>query len=110
MTKPTSLNTLELIKKQLHEHKVLLYMKGTPAVPQCGFSAKAVEVLQAAGVPFSYVDVLAEPKIRDILPKFANWPTFPQLYVNGKLIGGCEIILELFESGKLKASLLRKIK
>lgn len=110
MTNPTSLDTLLLIKKQLREHKVLLYMKGTPRLPQCGFSTKAVEALQATGIPFSYIDVLAEPEIRDILPKFANWPTFPQLYVNGKLIGGCEIILELFESGKLKASLLRKIK
>ena len=110
MTNPTSLNTLDLIKKQLREHRVLLYMKGTPVLPQCGFSAKAAEALQATGVPFSFIDVLAEPEIRDILPKFASWPTFPQLYVNGKLIGGCEIIVELFESGKLKAALLRKIK
>ena|SRR3990167_1311415 len=109
MTNPTSLNTLLLIKKQLREHKVLLYMKGTPTVPQCGFSAKAVEALQATGIPFSYIDVLAEPEIRDILPKFANWPTFPQLYVKGKLIGGCEIMLELFESGKLKAFLKRVV-
>ncbi|OGT30262.1 MAG: monothiol glutaredoxin, Grx4 family [Gammaproteobacteria bacterium RIFCSPHIGHO2_12_FULL_35_23] len=99
------MDTLELIKKQLAENKIILYMKGSPKLPQCGFSAQAIQALSACGAEFAYVDVLQNPEIRATLPKYANWPTFPQLYINGELIGGCDIILELYQSGELKTLL-----
>jgi len=77
-------------------------MKGTPAAPQCGFSAQTVRCLMACGQRFAYVDILAHPEIRATLPGYANWPTFPQLYIEGELIGGCDIVTEMFESGELK--------
>lgn len=95
------MDTLEKIKQQIAGNKILLYMKGTPTLPQCGFSAKAVQVLSACGATFAHVDILANPDIRQTLPQYANWPTFPQLYVNGKLIGGCDIMTELYQSGEL---------
>lgn len=96
------METLAKIKQQLAEHRFLLYMKGTPTAPQCGFSARAVQVLNACGEPFASVDVLANPDIRATLPGFANWPTFPQFYINGELVGGCDILVELFEQGELQ--------
>ncbi len=78
-------------------------MKGSPDSPQCGFSSKASQLLIACGKPFSFVDILANPEIRANLPQFSNWPTFPQLFVNGELIGGCDIITELHESGELQS-------
>jgi len=96
------MNTLEKIKSQIESNKILLYMKGTPEAPQCGFSQKAVRALQACKADFASVDVLANPDIRATLPQYANWPTFPQLYVNGELIGGCDIIMELLQSGELQ--------
>lgn len=95
-------NTLARIKQQIADNKIILYMKGSPKLPQCGFSAQAVKALQSCGAQFEHVDVLQNPDIRATLPKYANWPTFPQLYINGELIGGCDIILELFQSGELK--------
>ena len=95
-------NTLEQIKRQVAENPIILYMKGSPEMPQCGFSARAVQALSACGAEFAYVDILQNPDIRAILPKYANWPTFPQLYIKGELIGGSDIILELFQSGELK--------
>jgi monothiol glutaredoxin len=92
----------ERIKKQLESHPVLLYMKGTPDFPQCGFSAKTVSVLRAAGANFAYVNIFEDPEIREGLKAYSNWPTFPQLYVNGELIGGCDITVELYQSGELK--------
>jgi monothiol glutaredoxin len=92
----------ERIKKQLDTYPVLLYMKGTPDFPQCGFSAKTVSVLRAAGAKFAYINIFEDPEIREGLKSYANWPTFPQLYVNGELIGGCDIAVELYESGELK--------
>ena len=92
----------ERIKKQLESHPVLLYMKGTPDFPQCGFSAKTVGVLRAAGAKFAYINIFEDPEIREGLKRYSNWPTFPQLYVNGELIGGCDIAVELYESGELK--------
>lgn len=92
----------ERIKKQLESHSVLLYMKGTPDFPQCGFSAKTVSVLREAGAKFAYVNIFEDPEIREGLKAYSNWPTFPQLYVNGELIGGCDIAVELFESGELQ--------
>ena len=95
--------TLASIKEQIQTHPILLYMKGTPQAPQCGFSAQAVQFLVACGKRFAYVDVLANPEIRAALPGYANWPTFPQLYVGGELIGGCDILTEMFEAGELQA-------
>lgn len=97
--------TLALIKQQIAENKVILYMKGSPMLPQCGFSARACQALKACDAQFAHVDVLQNPDIRATLPKFANWPTFPQLYINGELIGGCDIITELYQSGELKKML-----
>ena len=77
-------------------------MKGTPQFPQCGFSARTVELVSEIGVPFAYVNILENPDIRANLPKYANWPTFPQLWVKGELVGGCDIITELAQSGELK--------
>ena len=90
------------IKQQIAENSILLYMKGSPRLPQCGFSARAVQCIDACGVPFATVDVLANPDIRQTLPQVANWPTFPQLYVNGELIGGADIIVEMYENGELE--------
>jgi monothiol glutaredoxin len=92
----------ERIKKQLETYPVLLYMKGTPDFPQCGFSAKTVSVLRAVGAKFAYVNIFEDPEIREGLKAYANWPTFPQLYVDGELVGGCDITVELYESGELK--------
>ena len=90
------------IKKQLTSHPVLLYMKGTPDFPQGGFSAKTVSVLRAAGAQFAYINIFEDPEIREGLKAYSNWPTFPQLYVNGELIGGCDIAVELHQSGELQ--------
>lgn len=95
-------DTEALIRDQIAKHPVLLYMKGTPQFPQCGFSARAVEALSQIGRPFAYVNILENPDIRATLPKIANWPTFPQLWVNGELIGGSDIMLEMFQNGELK--------
>lgn len=95
-------DTLATIKKQIADNKIIVYMKGSPEMPQCGFSARAVQVLQACGKPFAFVDILQNPDIRQMLPTYANWPTFPQLYINGELIGGSDIMAELYESGELQ--------
>lgn len=92
----------ERIKKQLDSFPVLLYMKGTPDFPQCGFSAKTVAVLRAAGAKFAYINIFEDPEIREGLKAYSNWPTFPQLYIGGELIGGCDIAVEMFESGELQ--------
>ncbi|WP_250458384.1 Grx4 family monothiol glutaredoxin [Microbulbifer litoralis] len=96
------MDTLENIKQQIAENAILLYMKGSPNAPQCGFSMRASQALMACGKRFAYVDVLSNPDIRTELPKHANWPTFPQLWVKGELVGGCDIIMEMYESGELK--------
>lgn len=103
------MNTLEIIKQQIAENPIIIYMKGSPEFPQCGFSTKAVNALKACGAKFAYVDVLENPNIRSLLPTYANWPTFPQLYVNGELVGGCDIMLEMYESGELQ-TLLESVK
>lgn len=99
------METLDKIKKQISENPILLYMKGSPKFPSCGFSARAVEAVISCQVPFGYVDILTNPDIRAELPKFANWPTFPQLWVEGELIGGCDIVLEMAQKGELQALL-----
>ena len=90
------------IEKQLSSHPVLLYMKGTPDFPQCGFSAQTVAALRAVGAEFAFINIFEDPEVREGLKAYSNWPTFPQLYVGGELIGGCDIALELYESGELK--------
>lgn len=99
------MDVLERIDQQVKENPVVIYMKGTPQMPMCGFSSRAVQALQACGVEFAYINVLADPEIFQNLPRYANWPTFPQVYVNGELIGGCDITLELFQKGELKPML-----
>lgn len=89
------------IKKQLSENKVVLYMKGTPSLPQCGFSSRAAHILKTCDVEFMAINVLEDPEIREGIKEYGNWPTIPQLYVNGELIGGCDIMSELFNSGEL---------
>ena len=95
-------DTEALIRDQIAKHAVLLYMKGTPQFPQCGFSARAVEALSQIGRPFAYVNILENPDIRAMLPQIANWPTFPQLWINGELIGGSDIMLDMFQKGELQ--------
>jgi monothiol glutaredoxin len=92
----------ERIKKQLGSYPVLLYMKGTPDFPQCGFSAQTVAALRSLGAQFAFVNIFEDPEIREGLKQYSSWPTFPQLYVNGELVGGCDIALELHQSGELK--------
>jgi monothiol glutaredoxin len=96
------MDVLERIKQQVTENPVVLYMKGTPQLPQCGFSSRTAEALKACGKEFTYVNVLADPEIFENLPRFADWPTFPQLYIKGDLVGGCDITLELYQRGELK--------
>lgn len=91
----------DTIKEQIKNNAILLYMKGSPEQPMCGFSAQATQALMACGKRFAYVDILSNPEIRATLPKVSNWPTFPQLYVGGELIGGCDIITEMHEKGEL---------
>ena len=96
------MDIIETIKEQIASNNILLYMKGSPNQPQCGFSARTVQALMACGERFAYVDILSNPDIRTNLPKFANWPTFPQLWVGGELVGGCDIVTEMFENGELQ--------
>jgi monothiol glutaredoxin len=90
------------IKQQLTGDKIVLYMKGNPAAPQCGFSAKAVQLLGGSGAKFSTYDVLSDPDLRQGLKEYSHWPTFPQLYINGELVGGCDIMTELYQKGELQ--------
>jgi monothiol glutaredoxin len=90
------------IEEQLKSHDVLLYMKGTPDFPQCGFSGQAIAALNAIGQPFSYVNIFEDQEGREGLKTYSNWPTFPQLYVKGELVGGCDIMIEMYHSGELK--------
>ncbi len=93
------------IEAQLGEHDILLYMKGSPDFPQCGFSGQAVAALNAVGQPYAYVNIFEDPEIREGLKTYSNWPTFPQLYVKGELIGGSDIVIEMYNSGELKTLL-----
>ena len=92
---------LSVITEQISENPIILYMKGSPQAPQCGFSAQTIQCLVACGQRFAYVDILSNPEIRSTLPGYANWPTFPQLWVDGELVGGCDIITEMFDTGEL---------
>jgi len=99
------MDTTTAIKEQLDNNQILLYMKGTPMFPQCGFSSQAVAALKHCDAEFSHVNIFEHPEIREALKVYSNWPTYPQLYVKGELIGGCDIIVEMFESGELKTLL-----
>ena len=100
------MNVQEIIKEQVTSNPVVLYMKGTPRAPMCGFSATAVQILQACNLPlFFSVNVLEEPEIREGVKVFANWPTIPQLYVRGEFVGGADIMREMYQSGELKTLL-----
>ena len=96
------MDVMDRIKEQVEKNPVVIFMKGTPQLPQCGFSSRAAQALQACGEDFGYVNVLADPEIFENLPRFADWPTFPQVYVDGELIGGCDITLEMHASGELE--------
>lgn len=97
------MDVLDIIKNQIESNDIIIYMKGTPEQPQCGFSAKSSQALMACEKPFAYINILDNPEIRSTLPSYANWPTFPQLYISGELIGGCDIIIELSEKGELQS-------
>ncbi len=96
------MSIMDTIKEQIESNPILLYMKGTPQQPQCGFSARTVQALMACGERFAYINILDNPEIRENLKVYSNWPTFPQLYVNSELVGGCDIVMEMYESGELK--------
>ncbi|MFQ5469199.1 MAG: Grx4 family monothiol glutaredoxin [Gammaproteobacteria bacterium] len=96
------MDVMEKIKQQIESAPIVLYMKGTPQFPQCGFSSHTAQALQACGAEFAHFNVLADPELRENLPRYANWPTFPQLYINGDLIGGCDIVMELYQQGELQ--------
>jgi monothiol glutaredoxin len=96
----------EAIAQAIAEHKVILFMKGTPEAPACGFSARTVAALQSLDTPFAAVDVLPDPRIRQELSAISNWPTIPQLFVGGELLGGCDIVIEMYESGELAQALV----
>jgi monothiol glutaredoxin len=95
----------DAIQQAIDEHHVILFMKGTPEQPACGFSARTVSALAACGAPFAAVDVLPDPRIRQELSEISNWPTIPQLFIEGKLVGGCDIVTEMYQSGELAEAL-----
>jgi monothiol glutaredoxin len=100
------MEVLETIQNQVRENPILVYMKGSPDQPQCGFSSQVSQILISCGERFAYIDILANPDIRANLPAFSEWPTFPQLFVSGELVGGCDIITEMHDSGELQPLLV----
>jgi len=96
------MDIMQTIKEQIESNTIILYMKGSPNQPQCGFSSRASQALMACGERFAFVDILANPEIRTALPKYGNWPTFPQLWIKGELVGGCDIVCEMHENGELQ--------
>lgn len=105
------MNVQDMIKKQIAENTIILYMKGTPQFPQCGFSARAVSILKACGAEgFAAVNILEEPEIRQGIKEFSNWPTIPQLYIKGQFIGGSDIMAEMHESGELQELIQASLK
>jgi len=97
-----SQDIFERIKQQVEKDRIVLYMKGTPALPQCGFSQVTAEILRRLGVEFQAYDVLQDPALREGIKQYANWPTIPQLYVDGEFVGGCDIVRSMYESGELE--------
>ncbi|MFQ5682316.1 MAG: Grx4 family monothiol glutaredoxin [Candidatus Binatia bacterium] len=98
-------DTLTKIDEQVKNNKVMLYMKGNPQFPQCGFSAHTVEILQSYGFPFETADVLADQQLREGIKRYSNWPTIPQIFINGKFVGGCDIVHEMHERGELEPAI-----
>ena len=96
------MDVLDRIKEQVESNPIVIYMKGTPQLPQCGFSSRTAEALKSLNLEFAYVNVLTDPEIFQNLPRYADWPTFPQVYIDGELIGGCDITLEMKDSGDLE--------
>lgn len=96
------MDIMDRIKQAIESNNIILFMKGSPEFPQCGFSSRSSQALAECGAEFAYINVLAEPEVRENLHRYADWPTFPQLYVKGELIGGCDIVLEMFDSGELQ--------
>ncbi|MBT24099.1 Grx4 family monothiol glutaredoxin [SAR86 cluster bacterium] len=96
------MDIIEKINNQIADNKILLYMKGSPDKPECGFSQRASQILMACGKEFSFVDILSNPEIRQELPSVSEWPTFPQLFINGELVGGSDIMMEMYQNGELK--------
>ncbi|RIY32251.1 monothiol glutaredoxin, Grx4 family [Psittacicella melopsittaci] len=107
---PTKEEVFARIERQVTENPIVIYMKGTPRFPSCGFSARAVQALINQNIDFAFVDILQNPDIRQYLPEYGDWPTFPQLWVKGELVGGCDIILELDQAGELKKILEEAVK
>ena len=105
MNQPAEHPVIDQIRKDIADNDVVLFMKGTPMFPQCGFSAAVVQVLTHLGVKFKGIDVLTDPGLRDGVKQFSNWPTIPQLYVKGEFVGGCDIVREMYETGELKTML-----
>jgi monothiol glutaredoxin len=99
---------IDRIKQDITDHPVVLFMKGTPVFPQCGFSAAVVQILTQMGVKFKGIDVLSDPAVRQAIKDFSSWPTIPQLYVKGEFVGGCDIIREMYEAGELQDFLAEK--
>ena len=99
------MDTMDRIQKQVDSAAIVLYMKGTPQFPQCGFSSTAAQTLASTGVEFAYVNIFEDQEVMQNLPAFADWPTFPQIYMNGELVGGGDIIVEMAEMGTLKAAM-----
>lgn len=96
------MDVMDRIKDAVESNPIVIFMKGTPQMPQCGFSSRAAQALMACGEEFAYVNVLSDPEVFQNLPRYANWPTFPQIYINGELVGGCDITLELYQKGELQ--------
>ena len=96
------MDVTQRIQEQLKSHNVVLYMKGTPDFPQCGFSASVVRTLEACGAEFAYVNIFEDPELREALKRYSNWPTYPQVYVKGELLGGSDILTEMFQKGELQ--------
>ena len=96
------MDVLERIKNQVEAHPLIIYMKGTPQLPQCGFSSKTAEALKSLEIEFAFVNVLADPEIRDGIKSYANWPTIPQLYIKGEFVGGADIVREMYQQGELQ--------
>ena len=96
------MDIIDKINNQIADNKILLYMKGSPDKPECGFSQRASQILMACGKEFSFVDILSNPEIRQELPSVSEWPTFPQLFINGELVGGSDIMMEMYQNGELK--------
>ncbi|MEM7047279.1 MAG: Grx4 family monothiol glutaredoxin [Pseudomonadota bacterium] len=94
-------DTAQLLKKEIDSQDIVLFMKGTPSFPQCGFSATVVQILNHLNVPYKSIDVLADPDIRQGIKEYSDWPTIPQLYVHGNFVGGCDIVREMFQNGEL---------